>query len=107
MEVFAEPESTICLRGQKYEATLESEGRTKTTSTAVETSFSNSLSGLNGFQMIKAFGPVSSTWFFQCGRARFVTFCFFSILALINRPANDVSFVSQLFLEFDGNRQNF
>ena len=73
MEVFAEPESTICLRGQKYEATLESEGRTRT-ATAVENSISNSLSALNGFQMIKAFGPVSSTWFFQCGRARFVIF---------------------------------
>ena len=62
MEVFAEPESTICLRGQKFEATLEHEGKNKT-ATAVETSIS--ISWMNGLQMIKAFGPVTSTWFFQ------------------------------------------
>ena len=73
MEVFAEPESTICLRGQKIEETLEKEAKTKT-ATAVATSISDTFSGSNALQMIKAFAPVSSTCFFQCGRARFVTF---------------------------------
>ena len=74
VEVFAEPESTICLRGRKTEtSTSEKKGNiAEAEDTAVKETPSISDSSME-LQMIKAFGPVSRTWFFQCGRARFVT----------------------------------
>ena len=77
VEVFAEPESTICLRGRKSDTTQEKEVTSETaeasSSATAEPSISDSLSSMEP-QMIKAFGPVSRTWFFQCDRARFVRF---------------------------------
>ena len=79
VEVFAEPESTICLRGRKTETSTSENKKKKgniakaeAEDTAVKETPSISDSSME-LQMIKAFGPVSRTWFFQCGRARFVT----------------------------------
>ena len=75
VEVFAEPESTICLRGRKTETSTsekKKKGNIAAEDTAVKETPSISDSSME-LQMIKAFGPVSRTWFFQCGRARFVT----------------------------------
>ena len=72
IEVFAEPESTICLRGQKTIASSSS------TSTSVSNTFGAVLLSSQATsmyqdvfkQMIQVFSPVSKTWFFQCGQAR-------------------------------------
>ena len=72
IEVFAEPESTICLRGQKTTASSSS------TSTSVSNTFGAVLLSSQATsmyqdvfkQMIQVFSPVSKTWFFQCGQAR-------------------------------------
>jgi len=71
VEVFAEPESTICLRGRKTETSTsekKKKGNIAAEDTAVKETPSISDSSME-LQMIKAFGPVSRTWFFQCGRA--------------------------------------
>ena len=69
MEVFAEPESTICLRGRKME--LPNEDRAKTRSDTFDALSSPQFKTKgNRRQIIKAFPPVSKTWFFQCGTAR-------------------------------------
>ena len=73
MEVFAEPESTICLRGRKIETPSEKDKRSMSEGTR-ETSNPNSFLPEIQVEMIKAFGPVTKTWFFQCGRARYATF---------------------------------
>ena len=68
MEVFAEPESTICLRGRKMEnsqARFESSQKKKE---SISDTFVTA-------GMIKVLEPVSKTWFFQCGRARSVFTC--------------------------------
>ena len=97
VEVFAEPESTICLRGRKSDTTQEKEVTSETaeasSSATAEPSISDSLSSMEP-QMIKAFGPVSRTWFFQCDRARFVSFYFSGLLlgtlkASLKRPTDN------------------
>ena len=69
IEVFAEPESTICLRGQRTEAASTSPTSVSNTFGAVLLS-SPMYQDVSSKHMIRVFAPVSKTWFFQCGQAR-------------------------------------
>merc|ERR1711963_313163 len=69
IEVFAEPESTICLRGQKTVAASTSLTSVSNTFGAVLLS-SPMYQDVSSKHMIRVFAPVSKTWFFQCGQAR-------------------------------------
>ena len=69
IEVFAEPESTICLRGQKTVAASTSPTSVSNTFGAVLLS-SPMYQDVSSKHMIRVFAPVSKTWFFQCGQAR-------------------------------------
>ena len=68
MEVFAEPESTICLRGRKME------NSPKVAEPSISDTFVTTTAEAAGdskkSNMIKVLRPVSKTWFFQCGKAR-------------------------------------
>ena len=71
MEVFAEPESTICLRGRKMENKFESsQHKEKASISDTFVTAEESRDAVSG--MIKVLEPVSKTWFFQCGSARSV-----------------------------------
>ena len=70
MEVFAEPESTICLRGRKMENSLKFESGSKKKKESISDTFVTTAEDSKG--MIKVLEPVSKTWFFQCGSARSV-----------------------------------
>ena len=76
MEVFAEPESTICLRGRKMgnskkiaDPSISDTFVTISAEKGDSRQFPNALPS-----MIKVLEPVSKTWFFQCGKARSVSF---------------------------------
>ena len=72
MEVFAEPESTICLRGRKMENSLKFESGSKKKKESISDTFVTTAVAEDSKGMIKVLEPVSKTWFFQCGSARSV-----------------------------------
>ena len=74
MEVFAEPESTICLRGRKMENSSGKVAEPSISDTFVTMLRSDSAVPADSKKsgMIKVLEPVSKTWFFQCGKARSV-----------------------------------
>ena len=73
MEVFAEPESTICLRGRKMENSKKvADPSISDTFVTISAEKGDSKAFQKAPSMIKALESVSKTWFFQCGKARSV-----------------------------------
>ena len=65
IEVFAEPDSIICLRG--YAKPAASSRSSDNENDAVSLYYTSNMAGR---RKIRVFGPAKKTWFFQCGNAR-------------------------------------